>query len=443
MNKPATNMRLFGSDPMAEMLRALGMEYIALTPGASFRGLHDSLVNHLGNANPRMLLCIHEESAVALAHGWTRVTGTPMRRPQEMEGGPVAGVIVAGPVRIDIDRHQVTVNGQPVSMPLKEFDLLEILLANAGRVLTRDVLIDRIWGPNYYGDTKTLDVHIKRLRAKVEEGLEKLAFDLQFDIPTRMKVEEFKADLLDNPALARWIEGMWEQGRAALLRVARDPDAALAGKFTESKHKAGEVIHEEGSTGRSLVVVADGTVELTLSGPYKGRLRQGLATRGDYFGDGDLVGEAAPAPAVKALSAVTLLTLDRAAIERLRAEHIQAADAASKRLTQALADTVVVEAPLEIRLGGQTLATIMRTPGQERELAAGVLVQQWNGPRRLDRRLSSLRPLGVTPPAPPGVDRAAWTLLWAAWVLCGRPSAENLLALAPPVPPGRLRPPCA
>ena len=91
--------------------------------------------------------------------------------------------------------------------------------------------------------------------------------------------------------------------------------AALAGKFTESKHKAGEVIHEEGSTGRSLVVVADGTVELTLSGPYKGRLRQGLATRGDYFGDGDLVGEAAPAPAVKALSAVTLLTLDRAAIE--------------------------------------------------------------------------------------------------------------------------------
>ncbi|MEY4680294.1 MAG: thiamine pyrophosphate-binding protein [Alphaproteobacteria bacterium] len=78
MNKPATNMKLFGSDPMAEMLRALGMEYIALTPGASFRGLHDSLVNHLGNADPKMLLCIHEESAVALAHGWTRVTGKPM-----------------------------------------------------------------------------------------------------------------------------------------------------------------------------------------------------------------------------------------------------------------------------------------------------------------------------------------------------------------------------
>ena len=76
MNKP--NARVFGSDPMAETIRALGFPYIALTPGASFRGLHDSLVNHLGNADPKMLLCIHEESAVALAHGWTRVTGAPM-----------------------------------------------------------------------------------------------------------------------------------------------------------------------------------------------------------------------------------------------------------------------------------------------------------------------------------------------------------------------------
>lgn len=73
-----SNTRLFGSDPMAAMLRALGMEYIALTPGASFRGLHDSLVNYLGNTKPQMLLCIHEEHAVALAHGWTRVTGKPM-----------------------------------------------------------------------------------------------------------------------------------------------------------------------------------------------------------------------------------------------------------------------------------------------------------------------------------------------------------------------------
>ena len=91
--------------------------------------------------------------------------------------------------------------------------------------------------------------------------------------------------------------------------------AGLAGKFKESTHAAGDVIREEGASDRSLVVVADGTVELTLSGPYKGRLRQGLATRGDYFGDGDLLDEGAPVPAVKALSAVTLLTLDRAALD--------------------------------------------------------------------------------------------------------------------------------
>ena len=74
-----------------------------------------------------------------------------------------------GDVVLDAARHEVFVRGEQVALPLKEFDLLEILLANAGRVLTRDVLIDRIWGPNYYGDTKTLDVHIKRLRSKVEE----------------------------------------------------------------------------------------------------------------------------------------------------------------------------------------------------------------------------------------------------------------------------------
>jgi len=83
------------------------------------------------------------------------------------------------------------------------------------------------------------------LRAKVEEGLEKLAFDLQFDIPTRMKVEEFKADLLDNPALARWIEGMWEQARAGLLRVARDPDAALAGKLGDALRQLGETLQND------------------------------------------------------------------------------------------------------------------------------------------------------------------------------------------------------
>lgn len=78
-------------------------------------------------------------------------------------------VIEAGPVRIDVDRHVVSVRGEVISMPLKEFDLLELLMRNAGRVLTRGQIIDRVWGSDYVGDTKTLDVHIKRLRAKIED----------------------------------------------------------------------------------------------------------------------------------------------------------------------------------------------------------------------------------------------------------------------------------
>ena len=78
-------------------------------------------------------------------------------------------VLEVGDVRLDAGRHEVRVRGAEVSLPLKEFELLEILLENAGRVLTRDTLIDRIWGPHYVGDTKTLDVHVKRLRSKVEE----------------------------------------------------------------------------------------------------------------------------------------------------------------------------------------------------------------------------------------------------------------------------------
>src|SRR5690242_18543934 len=73
-----TNAAGFGSDVAAEALRALDVPYIALNPGASYRGLHDSLVNHLGNANPQMLLCLHEEHAVAIAHGYAKVTGKPM-----------------------------------------------------------------------------------------------------------------------------------------------------------------------------------------------------------------------------------------------------------------------------------------------------------------------------------------------------------------------------
>jgi two-component system response regulator RegX3 len=78
-------------------------------------------------------------------------------------------VLEVGDVRMDIDRHEVVIRGNDVNLPLKEFELLEILLANAGRVLTRDTLISRVWGADYVGDTKTLDVHVKRLRAKVED----------------------------------------------------------------------------------------------------------------------------------------------------------------------------------------------------------------------------------------------------------------------------------
>jgi len=77
-------------------------------------------------------------------------------------------VLEAGPVRMDVDRHVVHVDGEPITLPLKEFDLLEYLLRNSGRVLTRGQLIDRVWGADYVGDTKTLDVHVKRLRSKIE-----------------------------------------------------------------------------------------------------------------------------------------------------------------------------------------------------------------------------------------------------------------------------------
>ncbi|QXU46159.1 response regulator transcription factor [[Brevibacterium] flavum] len=87
----------------------------------------------------------------------------------EAEELPLDDQILEGGVRMDVDSHTVTVGGEPVSMPLKEFDLLEYLLRNAGRVLTRGQLIDRIWGADYVGDTKTLDVHVKRLRSKIEE----------------------------------------------------------------------------------------------------------------------------------------------------------------------------------------------------------------------------------------------------------------------------------
>ncbi|WP_165241256.1 response regulator transcription factor [Corynebacterium lizhenjunii] len=91
-----------------------------------------------------------------------------LRRGGEEDSTGQVSVLEGGRVRLDVERHLVQVDGEPVSMPLKEFDLLEYLLRNAGRVLTRSQLIERVWGADYVGDTKTLDVHIKRLRSKIE-----------------------------------------------------------------------------------------------------------------------------------------------------------------------------------------------------------------------------------------------------------------------------------
>src|SRR5690606_27425232 len=90
------------------------------------------------------------------------------RQPADTADRDGDGVLQVGPVRMDVERHTVTVSGRSVALPLKEFDLLELLLRNAGRVLTRGQLIDRVWGADYVGDTKTLDVHVKRIRSKIE-----------------------------------------------------------------------------------------------------------------------------------------------------------------------------------------------------------------------------------------------------------------------------------
>jgi len=89
-----------------------------------------------------------------------------LRRGQDVDLAPAT--LEVGPVRMDVERHVVTVTGTEIRLPLKEFELLEMFLRNSGRVLTRGQLIDRVWGADYVGDTKTLDVHVKRLRAKVE-----------------------------------------------------------------------------------------------------------------------------------------------------------------------------------------------------------------------------------------------------------------------------------
>ncbi|NYF17556.1 two-component system response regulator RegX3 [Microbacterium sp. AK009] len=93
-----------------------------------------------------------------------------LRRQQHTESDLQDHVLVGGRVVLDIDRHTVSVDDEQINMPLKEFELLEVLMRNAGRVLTRGQLIDRVWGSDYFGDTKTLDVHIKRIRSRIEEN---------------------------------------------------------------------------------------------------------------------------------------------------------------------------------------------------------------------------------------------------------------------------------
>ena len=101
--------------------------------------------------------------AVLRRRSWSAAPGEPA---DELEDDDL---LVAGPVVMDVERHTVRVRGELVGFPLKEFELLELLLRNAGRVLTRGQLIDRVWGSDYVGDTKTLDVHVKRVRAKIED----------------------------------------------------------------------------------------------------------------------------------------------------------------------------------------------------------------------------------------------------------------------------------
>ena len=97
-----------------------------------------------------------------------RIKAVLRRGASDIEDHGDLDVVSVGPIRLDTARHQASINGAPVGLPLKEFELLEFLMRNAGRVLTRSQLIDRVWGGDYFGDTKTLDVHIKRLRSKIE-----------------------------------------------------------------------------------------------------------------------------------------------------------------------------------------------------------------------------------------------------------------------------------
>jgi two-component system, OmpR family, response regulator RegX3 len=144
------------SDPLAYLLRQEGFEVAVAPTGPEGLSEFDR-----GGADDYVTKPFSSRELVA------RVRAV-LRRGGETSEETASTALEAGPVRMDVDRHVVTVDGRPVSLPLKEFELLELLLRNAGRVLTRGQLIDRVWGADYVGDTKTLDVHVKRLRAKIE-----------------------------------------------------------------------------------------------------------------------------------------------------------------------------------------------------------------------------------------------------------------------------------
>ena len=97
-----------------------------------------------------------------------RIKAVMRRQSTEQENFEPSGALVVGPIQMNIDKHQVSVSGALITLPLREFELLEFFMRNPGRVLTRNQIIDRVWGGDYFGDTKTLDVHVKRLRAKIE-----------------------------------------------------------------------------------------------------------------------------------------------------------------------------------------------------------------------------------------------------------------------------------
>ena len=97
-----------------------------------------------------------------------RIKAVMRRQSADNESSESTGTLIVGPIQMNIDKHQVSVKGVQISLPLREFELLEFFMRNPGRVLTRNQIIDRVWGGDYFGDTKTLDVHVKRLRAKIE-----------------------------------------------------------------------------------------------------------------------------------------------------------------------------------------------------------------------------------------------------------------------------------